>query len=80
VSRKVLIFEQHPTLTAKVLDVIMAYVVYAGHEPLPLSHRGPEDWTRLVTGLDATYRVRHVASPTLYPLRHFGIALERGGA
>jgi len=78
VSRKLLIFEQHPTITAKVLDVIMAYVVYAGHEPLPLSHRGPEDWTRLITGeVKAKCRVKHVTSPFIYPLRHFSIVLEK---
>jgi hypothetical protein len=78
VSRKLLIFEQQPTITAKVLDVIMAYVVYAGHEPLPLSHRRPEDWSQLIAGeVRAKCRVKHVTSPIMYPLRHFSIMLER---
>ena len=78
VSRKVLIFEQHPTITAKVLDVVMIYALYAGNMPLPLSHRGPDDWAQLIAAdVRATSRVKHVTSPIIYPLRHFSIMLER---
>jgi SAM-dependent methyltransferase len=78
IAPTVLVFEQHPTITAKVLDVIMAYVVYAGREPLPLSHRTPDDWQRLIADVPAVVaRVTHVTSPLLYPLRHFGLQVAR---
>jgi len=77
IARRLLIFEQHPTITAKVLDVVMAYVVYAGKEPLPLSHRGPDDWRTLITSqITPTCRVKPVAEPMLYPLRHYAIIVE----
>jgi SAM-dependent methyltransferase len=81
VAGKVLIFDQAPTLLAKALDVIMAYVVYGGREPLPLSHRHAWDWAALIareTGL--TPRVKPVPRPGLYPLRHFAVVLKPAGA
>jgi SAM-dependent methyltransferase len=78
IAPTLLVFEQHPTITAKVLDVVMAYIVYAGREPLPLSHRTPSDWQRLIADVPAVVgRVTHVTSPALYPLRHFGLRVER---
>jgi 2-polyprenyl-3-methyl-5-hydroxy-6-metoxy-1,4-benzoquinol methylase len=77
VSRKVLVFEQYPTVLAKVLDVVMAYVVYGGREPLPLSHRGPQDWSSLITReVTRACRVKPVQCPALYPLRHFALVLQ----
>jgi len=58
--------------------VVMAYVVYAGREPLPLSHRTPDDWQHLIADVPAVVaRVTHVTSPALYPLRHFGLHVAR---
>jgi|SRR5262245_34285359 len=81
IAPKVLIFEQHPTITAKVLDVVMAYVVYLGREPLPLSHRSADEWQQVIATVPALVsRVTHVQSPVLYPLRHFGLAVEAAGS
>ncbi len=78
VGRKVLIFETHPTVLAKVADVVMGYFIYGGREAVPLTHRDPEIWCRILEELGCRVNRRDVLKPSFfYPLRHFAITAER---
>lgn len=77
VGRKVLIFETRPTLAAKAADLIMAYLIYGGREAVPLTHRDPEDWGRLLKELGCQAKVRDLPKPVFfYPLHHFAIIAQ----
>ncbi len=81
VARKLLIFETAPTVTAKVLDVVMNYVVYGGREAVPLAHRSAPAWSTLMKGAGLQLSVADIPSPKFYyPLRHFTISADRGRA
>ena len=78
VGKKVLIFETYPTLVAKALDLIMAYIIYHGHEVVTLTHKSPEAWCEILAGLGCRVETRSISKPSvLYPLRHFAIVAQR---
>ena len=77
VGRKVLIFETRPTLLAKFLDVVMAYIVYRGRETVTLTHRAPEEWSEILKELGCRVNIYDLTRPFFfYPLRHFILIVE----
>lgn len=77
VARRVLIFETRPTLRAKVLDVVMNYVVYGGKEVVTLTHRTPEAWLELFSAAGLVCSVSPLPSPLFYyPLNHFSMVVH----
>lgn len=78
VARKLLIFDTAPTVTAKVLDVVMNYVVYRGREATPLTHRSSGEWAWALTTIGYKPQVvQELTAPLFYyPLRHFLIVAD----
>lgn len=77
IGKKVLIFDTHPTLPAKILDVLMGYIVYGGREAVPLTHKDPQAWTRLLEALGCRTTLYDLTRPSFfYPLRHFVLVAE----
>lgn len=77
VARRVLIFETRPTIRAKVLDVLMNYVVYGGKEVVTLTHRTPEAWHELLTAAGLVCSVTPLPLPVVYyPLTHFSMVVH----
>ena len=71
VSKTLLIFETRPTIRAKVLDVVMNYLVYKGKEVVTLTHRDPENWRALISGAGLSCTVKVLPQPLFYyPLHH----------
>ena len=70
VSKKVIIFETKPTLRAKILDHVLNW----GHNvnmPIPLTHKTPEQWSKLFQKINIKYEYREAKSSMIYPLSHF---------
>ena len=77
IGRKVLIFDTRPTLIAKILDVLMGYIMYGGKETIPLTHRDSGAWIRLLEESGCRTTLYDLARPSLlYPLYHFMIVAE----
>lgn len=77
VSKKVLIFELHPTLLARIIDW-GANKIHHLLMPIPFSFRTSEGWQKLFKENGLSCRITAVERPALYPITNFVILLGQG--
>lgn len=75
VSKRVLIFEDKPTLTGKVADII-ANLIHNHNMKVPLTFRNISEWEKIFISLNANYQTIVLPKPFLYPFSHIAFCLN----
>lgn len=76
IGKRVLIFEDEPTLTNMAID----YALNKIHNPLmkiPYTHRSQEDWIRIFKSMKANYKILEIKTSNLYPLKHIAFLVQK---
>lgn len=76
VAKKVLIFEDKPTLIGKAAD-ILANLMHNRNMNVPLTFRNIPEWEKVFKKLNVSYEVITLPKPLLYPFSHIAFLLNK---
>lgn len=77
VAKSVLLFEMEPTITAKVVEILINQI----HNPamnIPFNIRTKDEWTRLFKRLNFDFELRGIKKPSVfYPFVNFAFKIKK---
>jgi|SRR3989344_3222248 len=76
ITKKVLIFEDRPTLMGKISD-ILANLIHNHNMNVPLTFRDVPEWENIFRSLRIEYVTAILPRPFLYPVSHIAFILKR---
>ncbi len=77
VAKKVLIFEDKPTISAKVFDTILNKLHYSSLDA-PLTFRSSKGWSELFNSIGLKYIIKNnIQKPLWYPFSHIAMMVQK---
>lgn len=76
VAKKVIIFEDKPTLLGKIADILVNFM-HNHNMDVPLTFRDIPDWEKVFKNLRVNYEVCKLPKSLLYPFSHIAFCLTK---
>lgn len=76
VGKRVLIFEDRPTLLGKLADVL-ANLIHNHNMNVPLTFRDVPEWEKVFRNSNVSYQTKILPKPFLYPFSHIAFYLTK---
>lgn len=75
VAKKIIIFEEKPTIKAKMFDYLLNKI-HNAEMNIPLAFRTKNDWVKLFKSLGYRFEAKEVSAPAWYPFSHLAFQLR----